>query len=157
MTCYFRDLYVFNNIQSSDDLLNVMWRTENLKVWTRKVPKLTVHIRISFQQKNIKLLWLNCFKLWLCCCSVCQWCPTLCNPMGCSMPGFPVLHHLPEIVQTHVHWVGDAIQPSHPLSSLSPPAFSLSQKPGSFPMSQLFTSDGPKYWSFSCSIMPPSE
>ena len=48
-------------------------------------------------------------------------------PMDCSTPGFPVLHHLLELAQTHVHWVGDAIQPSHPLSSPSPPAFILSQ------------------------------
>ena len=60
------------------------------------------------------------------CCSVTQLCPTLCDPMDCSTPGFPVGHHLPELAQTHVHWVGDAIQPSHPLSSPSPPAFSLS-------------------------------
>ena len=54
-------------------------------------------------------------------------CLTLCDPMDCSTPGLPVRHHLPELVQTHVHWVGDAIQPSHPLSSPSPPAFNLSQ------------------------------
>ena len=53
--------------------------------------------------------------------------PTLCNPMDCSMPGFPVHHQLLKLAQTHVHWVGDAIQPSHPLLSPSPPAFSLSQ------------------------------
>ena len=52
---------------------------------------------------------------------------TLCNPMNCSMPGFPVLHHLPEFVQNHVHWVGGAIQSSHPLSPPSPPALNLSQ------------------------------
>ena len=52
--------------------------------------------------------------------------------MDCSTPGLPVLHHLPEFAQTHVHWVGDAIQPSHPLSSPSPPAFSLSQHQGLF-------------------------
>ena len=50
-------------------------------------------------------------------------CPTLCDPMDCSMPGLPVYCGLPEFTQTHVHWVGDAIQPSHPLSSLSPPVF----------------------------------
>ena len=65
-----------------------------------------------------------------CCCSVAQSCLTLCTPMNCSMPGFPVLHHLPELAQTHVHGVSDAIQPSHPLSSPSPPAFSLSQHQG---------------------------
>ena len=52
--------------------------------------------------------------------------------MDCSTPGFPVLHYLPEFAQTHVHWVGDAIQPSHPLSSPSPPALSLSQHQGLF-------------------------
>ena len=58
---------------------------------------------------------------------VTQLCRTLCNPMDCSMPGFPVHHQLPELAQTHVHRVGDAIQPSHPLSSPFPPAFNLSQ------------------------------
>ena len=53
--------------------------------------------------------------------------PGFLQPHGCSMPGFPVHHQLPELAQTHVHWVGDAIQQSHPLSSPSPPAFNLSQ------------------------------
>ena len=55
-----------------------------------------------------------------------------CNPMDCSTPGLPVHHQLPELTQTHVHWVGYAIQPSHPLSSPSPPAFNLSQHRGLF-------------------------
>ena len=59
-----------------------------------------------------------------------QLCPTLCNPMNRSMPGLPVHHQLPELAQTHIHRVGDAIQPSHPLSSPSPPAFNLSQHQG---------------------------
>ena len=59
-----------------------------------------------------------------------QSCPTLCDPMNCSMPGLPVHHQLPESTQTHVHRVGDTIQPSHPLSSPSPPAFNLSQHQG---------------------------
>ena len=59
--------------------------------------------------------------------SVAQSWPTLCDPMDHSMPGLPVHHQLPEFTQTHVHWVGDAIQPSHLLSSPSPPAFNLSQ------------------------------
>ena len=59
--------------------------------------------------------------------SVAQLCPTLCDPMNCSTPGLPVHHHLPEFTQTHVHRVGDAIQPSHPLSSPSPPAPNPSQ------------------------------
>ena len=61
------------------------------------------------------------------CCSVTQLCPTLCDLMDCSTPDSPVLHHLLELAQTHVHGVGDAIQLSHPLSSPSPSAFSLSQ------------------------------
>ena len=59
--------------------------------------------------------------------SVAQSCPTLCNPMDCSKPGFLVHHQLPEFTQTHVHLVGDAIQPSHPLLSHSLPTFNLSQ------------------------------
>ena len=57
---------------------------------------------------------------------------TLSDPVDCSTPGFPVVHYLPEFAQTHVHRVGDATQPSHPLSSASPPAFNLSQHQGLF-------------------------
>ena len=64
--------------------------------------------------------------------SVTQLCLTLCDPMNRSTPGLPVHHQLPESTQTHVHWVSDAIQPSHPLSSLSPPALNLSQHQGLF-------------------------
>ena len=84
--------------------------------------------------------------------SVPQSCPTLCSTMDCSMSGFPVHHQLPELAQTHVHQVSDAIlQPSHPLLSRSPPAFNLSQH-------QVFSSESvicikwPKYWSFSLRI-----
>jgi len=64
--------------------------------------------------------------------SVAQWCPSLCDPMNRSTPGLPVHHQLPEFTQTHVHRVGDAIQPSHPLSSPYPPAPSPSQHQGLF-------------------------
>ena len=64
--------------------------------------------------------------------SVAQLCLTLCDPMNCSLPGLLVHHQLPEFTQTHVHWVGDAIQPSHPLSSPSPPAPNPSQHQGLF-------------------------
>ena len=64
--------------------------------------------------------------------SAAQLCPTLCDPMDCSRPGLPVHHQLLEFTQTHVHWVCDAIQPSYPLSSPSPPAFNLSQHQGLF-------------------------
>ena len=65
-----------------------------------------------------------------CCCSVAKLCPTLYNLMDCSTPGFPVLHCL--LAQTHIHWVSDAIQPSHPLSPPFPPALNLSQHQGLF-------------------------
>ena len=68
---------------------------------------------------------------WIWCC-LAKLCPLLFNPMDSSMPGFSVLHYLPEFVQIHVHWVGDAIQPSHPLSPSSPPALNLSWLHGLF-------------------------
>ena len=87
----------------------------------------------------------------MCLCSgyfslVAQSCPTLCDPMVCSMPGFPVHHQLLELAQTHVHWVGDAIQSSHLLVVPCLPAFNLSQ-----PQS-VVRIRWPKYWSFSFSI-----
>ena len=60
----------------------------------------------------------NSFKQAICCCSVAKLCPTLCDQMDCSMPGFPVSHYLPEFVQVYIHWTGDAIQPSHPSVAL---------------------------------------
>ena len=81
--------------------------------------------------------------------SVAQSCPTLCDPMNHSTPGLPVCHQLPEFTQTHVHWVSDAIQPSHPLSSPSPPTPNPSQHQ-SFPVSQLFTRGG---WSTGISAL----
>ena len=77
--------------------------------------------------------------------------------MDCSTPGFPVHHELPEPDQTHVHQVSDAIQPSHPLSSPSPPAFSLSQHQGFFSNESVLHIRLPKYWSFSFSISPFNE
>ena len=89
------------------------------------------------------------------CCSVAQSCPSLCNPTNCSMPGFPILHHYLELAQTHIHQVGDTIQPSHPLSPPSPPAFNLAQHQGSFLMSQFFTSGGQSIGaSASASVLP---
>ena len=88
--------------------------------------------------------------------SVAQSCPVLCDPMDCSTPGFPVHHQLLELAQTHVDRVSDAIQPSHPLSSPSPPAFNLSSI-------RVFSNESvlhirwPKYWSFSFSISPSNE
>ena len=86
--------------------------------------------------------------------SVTQSCPTLCDPMDCSMPGFPVHHQLPELALMHVHLVSDAFQISHPLTSLPPPAFNLSQHQGLFQWIVLCIR-WPKYWSFS--ISPSNE
>ena len=106
--------------------------------------------------------------------SVAQSCPILGNPMDCSTEGLPVHHQLPEFTQTHAHWVGDAIQPSHPLSSPSPPTFNLSQhhelmmlgengiarvwEEGlmSFHESALHIR-WPRYWSYNFSIGPSNE
>ena len=74
--------------------------------------------------------------------SVAQSCPTLCDPMNHSTPGLPVHHQLPEFIQTHVHWVGDAIQPPHPLSSSPSTPIPNPSQHQSFPMSQLFTWGG---------------
>ena len=83
-------------------------------------------------------------------------CPTLCNPMDCSTPGFPILHTLPEFAQTHVYWVSDAIQPSRLLLPPSP-AFNLSQHQNLFTMSRLFASgDQSTGASASASVLPMS-
>ena len=97
--------------------------------------------------------------------SVAQSCLTLCDPMDCRMPGLPVNRQLPELAQTHVHRVSDAIQPSHPLSSLSPPAFNFSQHQDLFQwvssshqvakvLESVLGIKWPKYWSFGFSISP---
>ena len=97
-------------------------------------------------------LGLECY----CCCLESKSCPTLCNRMDCSTPGFLIPHSLPEFAQTHVHWVSDAIQPSHPLS----PRLLL---PTIFPSIRVFSNESAfqirwsKYWSFSFSISPSSE
>ena len=102
---------------------------------------------LSFQFENTHLILFIAFNslpeffVLLNCCSVTKSCLTLCNPMDCSTPGFPVLHCLLEFVQTHVHRVSDAIQPSHPVAPFSSCLQSFSAS-GSSPMSQLFASGG---------------
>ena len=81
---------------------------------------------ISCIDRQILYHWATWAVSRCCWCSGTKLCPTLCDPKDCSTPGFPVLHHLPELVQTHILPVGDAIQPSCPLLSPSPPAFNIS-------------------------------
>ena len=88
--------------------------------------------------------------------SLVQSCPTLCSPMDCSMPGLPVHHQLLEYIQTHIHQISNTIQPSHPLSSPSPPALNLSQHQGLSNESALHIR-WPKYWSFSFNISSYNE
>ena len=102
-------------------------------------------MRCFEKRQNQEITFTFCF-----CCSVAKLCLTLCDPMDNSMPRFPVLHYLPKFAQTHIHWVSDAIQPSHSLllpSSLALPSFSASR---SFPVSQ-HRIRLPKYSSFSVS------
>ena len=99
----------------TEKLLNLYW------IWSKR--KRTVHVNAISDFKTHKDLSFS---------SVAQSCWNLCDPMDCSTPGFPVHHQLLEPTQTHVHRIGDAIQPSHPLSSPSPPAFNLSQHQGLF-------------------------
>ena len=100
-----------------------------------------------------------CIYIYICICggcSVAQSCLILCDPMDCSIPGIPGHHHLPKLAQTHVRWVGDAIRPSHPLSSPSPPALNLSQHQGRFQWVHS-SHQVAKYWSISLSISPSNE
>ena len=102
-------------------------------------------------------LFFSLYLLTYFCCAVqsLRLCLTLCDPMDCNMPGFSVLHYLPEFTQTHVHWVSDAIWPSHALLPPSPFAFNLSQHQNLFPMRQLFTSGGQSIGaSASASVLP---
>ena len=87
----------------------------------------------------------------LCCCSVMQLCPTLCNPMDCNTPGLPVLHHCPKFAQVHVHCINDAVQLSHPLTPSCPSV----PASGTFPMSHLFALDDQNTGaSASASVLP---
>ena len=114
-----------------------------------------MEIRVNFREKNVSVnIKFHCCSVQFS--SVTQLCPTLCDPMNRSMPGLPVHHQVPEFTQTHVHWVADTFQPSHPLSSPSP-------SPSIFPSIRVFSNESalrirwPKYWSFSFSISSSNE
>ena len=117
-----------------DQIVNICWINEKAKEFHKNIYFCFIDYAKAF----------DCVQFSL----ITQSCPILCDPMDCSTPGLPVHHQLPEFTQTHVHWVGDAIQPSHPLSS---PFFLRSI----FPSISVFSNESalcnrwPKYWSFS--------
>ena len=116
-------------------------------------PKVYLVKKAVWDWNRVKFINLNKENISQLVSSVAQLCLTLCDPMNRSTPGLPVHHQLPEFAQTHVHWVNDAIQPSHPLFPPSPPA-------SVFSSIRVFSNDSalrirwPKYWSFSFSISP---
>ena len=116
---------------------------------------LALNLRLpTFQGKTH--VWWGLKVIWYKGCSVAKSCLTLCDPVGCTMPGFLVLHYLLEFAQTHGHWVTDATQPSHPLLPPSSPALSLSQH-WVFSNKSALCIRWPKYQSFSFSISPSKE
>ena len=97
------------------------------QVWYPQSNQLLFVVFPAQESEGIAFSWIWAYTFFALFSSATQSCLTLCNPMDCSTPGLPVRHQLLEFTQTHVHWVGEAIQPSHPLSSPSPPAFNLFQ------------------------------
>ena len=99
--------------------------------WIWSSPQTERTMQTSFEeQTSVRTEWtLFCCR---CFCLVAKSCPTLCDPMDCSTPDFPVLHYLPKFAQTHVHWVSDATQLSHPLLPASHPALNFHQHQGLF-------------------------
>ena len=121
---------IFNSIYNSNRIIPLYNRI--IKFSVNSVIQVTTQQNGEWAQLKMKPLeWTALSQLGL----VTQSCPTLCDPMDCTTPGFPIHHQLPELTQTHGHRVGDASQPSHPLLSPFPPAFPASR---SFPESQFF-------------------
>ena len=140
--------------QTMVEVIKIMWFFENYSFISTLVGQGCFYFLLGIRKSNVCVIWRYLFifnenailwivfnrEWWLLLSivtnnqfsSVAQSCPTLCNPMDCSTPNFRVHHQFPELAQTHVHWVGDAIQPYHPLLSPSPPSFSLSQHQGLF-------------------------
>ena len=123
---YFRKLFCLCDSLTNKFRFSILKKNQNqINPWIFPQMLLLGHCSLSYPS-------LLGFSIQVQFSSVAQSYPTLCDPMDCSTPGFPEPHQLPELAQTHVHQVGDAIQPSHPLSSPSPPAFNLSQHQGLF-------------------------
>ena len=129
-----KGLLVMTNLDSMFKSRDITLRTKVCLVKAMIFP-VVMYACESWTVKKADPRRIDAFELW---CelfqfsSVAQSCPTLCDLMDCSTPGFPVHHQLPDLTQTHVHLVGDAIQLSHPLSFPSPPDFNLSQHQGLF-------------------------
>ena len=117
----------------------------------RDSPGVKTPVKVEFKKTNGKQL--SSVQV----SSVTKSCPTLCDTMDCSTPGFPVHHQLPELAEAHVPQVSDAIQPSHLLFSPSPLAFNLSQHQGLFQYESVLCIRWPKFRSFSFSINPSNE
>ena len=120
-------VYIFKCLNNLQEPFHIILPTKFTKNYLPITLIITLVFKSSFTQHKIKHK--NLISQFS---SVTQSCPTLCDPMDHSMPGLPVHHQLPEFTQTHVHWVGDAIQPSHPLSSPSPSTINRSQHQGLF-------------------------
>ena len=118
-------LFLWDIVNYIGKTLTLLWRSsvDTLAKWSPAINHIEMNVPLWMRGTQ--------YHFWKFS-SVAQSCPTLCNPMDCSTPGLPVHHQLPELTQIHVHWVGDAIQTSRPLSSPSPPAFNLSQHQGLF-------------------------
>ena len=115
-----RPLLYFGGLHESKD---IKWFNLTLFLCSFSIQKVPKNILCSLTSNSYHSVQFS---------SVAQSYLSLCNPMDCSTPGFPVRHQLKELAQTHVHWDSDAIQPSHPLSFPSPPSFNLSQHQGLF-------------------------
>ena len=140
-------------------MCNIFYRQAHISIFHVILISINVYFFKSRSDNFFRCFWvlLNIvIQFFLQFSSVIEYCPTLFNAMDCSTPGLPVHHQLLESNQTHVHWVGDAIQPSHPLSSPSPPALNLSQHRALFKWVSSWH-QGPKYWSFSFKISPSNE
>ena len=117
-----------NNFRYVDDTTLMTESEEELKSLLMRVKEESERVGLKLNIKTMKIMASSPIQF----SSVAQSCPTLCDPMNRSMPSLPVHHQLPEFTQTHIHWASDAIQPSHPLSSPSPPAPSPSQHKSRF-------------------------
>ena len=113
---------------TSDDTIIMSEKEEEQKSLLMKVKEESEKVSLKLNIPKTKIMASGSIQF----SSVTHTCPTLCDPRDCSTPGLPVHHQLPEFTQTHFHGVGDAIQPSHPLSSPSPPALNVSQHQGLF-------------------------